>query len=130
MLNSEHVAKIVSAYTRRNTLASDQLPALIATVHSALVGIEGGGPPEPVKERLPAVAIRRSVRPEAIICLDCGRHQRLLKRHLLTTHQLSPDAYRERWGLKDDYPMVAPNYAAWRRELAKSFGLGTRRKRS
>jgi predicted transcriptional regulator len=124
MLDREHVARIVSAYAKRNTLAADQLPALIATVHAALAGIEGGGLPEPAKELVPAVPIRRSIQPDAIICLDCGRHQKLLKRHLMTLHELTPAAYRERWGLKSDYPMVAPSYGARRSELAKSFGLG------
>jgi predicted transcriptional regulator len=129
MPDREHVAKIVSAYAKRNTLAADQLPALIATVHGAFTRIEGGGLPEPAKELVPAVPIRRSVQPDAITCLDCGRHQRTLKRHL-ATHKLTPDAYRERWGLRSDYPMVAPNYRARRSELAKSLGLGLWRKRS
>ena len=127
MPDREQVAKIVSAYAKRNVLAADQLPALIATVHGALARIEGGVLPEPAKELVPAVPIRRSVQPEAIICLDCGYQGKMLKRHL-AKHQLTPEAYRERWGLKRDYPMVAPNYAARRSELAKSLGLGTRRK--
>lgn len=126
MAGREHVAKIVAAYTKRNALAADQLPALIATIHGALVGIAGGVPAEPTKRPEPAVLIKRSVRPDAITCLDCGQHQKTLKRHLLTSHQLTPEAYRMRWGLKDDYPMVAPNYAARRSELAKSLGLGRR----
>jgi predicted transcriptional regulator len=129
MPDREHVAKIVSAYTKRNQLPADQLPTLIATVHSALVGIEGGGLPEPAKELVPAVPIRRSVQPEAITCLDCGRRHKTLKRHLMTAHQLTPEAYRERWGLKSDYPMVAPNYRARRSELAKSIGLGQQGRR-
>jgi predicted transcriptional regulator len=124
-----HVAKIVSAYAKRNALAADQLPALIATVHAALVSIEGGGPPAPAIGPEPAVPIRRSVQPEAITCLDCGHRQKTLKRHLMTAHHLTPAAYRERWGLKSDYPMVAPNYAARRSEMAKSFGLGQRSRR-
>jgi predicted transcriptional regulator len=130
MPDREHVTKIVSAYAKRNTLAADQLPALIATVHGAFTRIEGGGLPEPAKELVPAVPIRRSVRPDEITCLDCGHSGRLLKRHLKTAHQLSPFEYRRRWGLKDDYPVVAPNYRARRSELAKSLGLGLWRKRS
>ena len=130
MLDREHVAKIVSAYAKRNTLAADQLPALIATVHAALSGIERGGLPTPAMGRPePAVPIRRSVQPEAITCLDCGHRQKTLKRHLMTAHQLTPDGYRVRWGLKGDYPLVAPNYTARRSELAKSIGLGQRGRR-
>jgi predicted transcriptional regulator len=128
MPDRAHVVKIVSAYAKRNTLAADQLPALIATVHGALASIGGGGLPEPAKELVPAVPVRRSVRPDAITCLDCGRHQRVLKRHLMTAHQLTVDEYRKRWGLKSDYPMVAPNSTVRRREIAKSIGLGVRRK--
>jgi predicted transcriptional regulator len=126
MPDREHVARIVSAYAKRNTLAADQLPGLIATVHGALAGIIGGGLPEPAKELEPAVPIRRSIQPDAIACLDCGHRQRMLKRHLMTAHQLTPEAYRERWGLKTDYPMTAPSYAARRSELAKAAGLGHR----
>jgi len=126
MPDREHVAKIVSAYAKRNALAADQLPALIATVHGALASIEGGGQPEPAIGPEPAVPIRRSIQPEAIICLDCGHRQKMLKRHLTTAHQLTPDEYRKRWGLKSDYPMVAPNYTARRSELAKSYGFGRR----
>lgn len=127
-----HVAKIVSAYAKRNTLTAAQLPALIATVYGALVGIEGGSLPEPAKELLvPAVPVRRSVQPEAVICLDCGGRHKTIKRHLMTAHNLTPAAYRERWGLKPEYPMIAPNYSARRSELAKSIGLGQRgRKRN
>jgi predicted transcriptional regulator len=119
-----HVARIVSAYAKRHALAADQLPALIATVHEALVGIEGGGLSEPAKELVPAVPVRRSVQPEAITCLDCGQRRKMLKGHLMKAHNLTVDAYRVRWGLKSDYPMTAPNYTARRSELAKSFGLG------
>jgi len=125
MPDLEYVARIVSAYARRNTLTADQLSALIATVHGALVGIESGGLPEPDKGLLvSAVSIRRSVQPDAITCLDCGYSGKMLKRHLTTAHQLTPAAYRERWGLKPDYPLIAPNYSARRSELAKSIGLG------
>ena len=127
MPDSQHVAKIVTAYAKRNSLPADQLPALITTVHTALAGIEAGGLPEPVPMKLvPAVPIRRSIQPEAITCLHCGRPQKMLKRHLTTAHQLTPDEYRKRWGLKSDYPMSAPNYTARRSELAKSIGLGRR----
>jgi MucR family transcriptional regulator, transcriptional regulator of exopolysaccharide biosynthesis len=130
MPDGEHVAKIVIAYAKRNSLAADQLPALIATVHGALASIEGGGQPERAKELVPAVPIRRSIQLDAITCLDCGYRGKMLKRHLISAHQLTPNDYRQRWGLKIDYPMVAPNYAASRSELAKSIGLGSRRRSS
>ena len=130
MPNTDHVAKIVSAYAKRNVLAADQLPALIATVHGALARIEEAGlaelPSAPAK-LVPAAPIKRSVQPDEIICLDCGYRGKMLKRHL-EKHQLTPASYRERWGLKQDYPMVAPNYAARRSELAKSLGLGRKGK--
>ena len=124
MPDREHVAKIVAAYAKRNALPADQLPALIVTVHAALAGAEAGGSPEPVTALVPAVPVRRSVRPDAIICLDCGLPQKILKRHLMTSHQLSADEYRQRWDLSRDYPLVAPSYRARRSELAKSIGLG------
>ena len=126
MPDTGHVTKIVSAYTKRNQLPADQLPALIAAVHAALSGVEGGGPPAPAMRPEPAVPVRRSIQPDAITCLDCGHRQKSLKRHLMTAHQLTPDAYRTRWGLTRDYPMVAPSYAARRSELAKSIGFGRR----
>jgi len=128
MPNTEHVTRIVSAYVRRNTVAADQLSVLIVTIHTALSSIEGGGQPASMIGPAPAVPVRRSIQPEALTCLDCGRRQKALKRHLMTAHQLTPAAYRERWDLNSNYPMVAPNYRARRRELAKSIGLGQRRK--
>jgi len=130
MPDREHVAKIVSAYARCNVLTAAQLSALIATVHGALVGIEGASLPEPAKELLvPAVPVRRSVRPDAITCLDCGYSGKMLKRHLTTAHQSTPEAYRKRWGLKPDYPLIAPSYSARRSEMAKAIGLGARGRR-
>lgn len=125
MPDREHVTEIVSAYVRRNTLATDQLPNLIATVHDALAQIERGE--APVEPLVPKVPIRRSIQPDAITCLDCGRRANMLKRHLMIAHQLTPDAYRERWGLNADYPLVAPNYATRRSALAKAAGLGKNR---
>jgi predicted transcriptional regulator len=124
MPDREHVAKIVSAHAKRNQLPADRLPTLIATVHAALSGVEGGARAEPAKFLAPAVPIRRSVQPDAITCLDCGYRGKMLKRHLMAAHQLSPGEYRKRWGLRDDYPMVAPIYTLRRSELAKSIGLG------
>ena len=128
MPDTAEVTKIVSAYAKRNALAPDQLPQLIAIVHGAFARIESGqSPPAPQHALVPAVSVKRSVQRDAITCLDCGKPQKMLKRHLLTSHQLTPDQYRERWGLARDYPMVAPGYAAQRSELAKSIGLGRRR---
>ena len=127
MVNKEHVAKIVSAYARKNTVTADQLPAIIASVYAALAGVGGGEPPESPKALVPAVPIRRSIQPNSITCLDCGYRGKMLKRHLQNAHGLTVEAYRERWGLKRDYPVVAPTYAARRSELAKAVGLGRRR---
>ena len=127
MVDKENVAKIVSAYAKKNALSADQLPALIASVHAALAGVgDGGAPSEAPKALVPAVPVRRSIQPNAITCLDCGYQGKMLKRHLQSAHGATVDAYRERWGLKPDYPMVAPAYAARRSELAKTIGLGTR----
>src|ERR1700722_12749521 len=113
MPDKKHVAKIVTAFAKRNTLATDQLPGLIATVHAALSSAEGAGSAEPMPVALvPAVPIRRSVTQSSIICLDCGHAAKMLKRHVEKVHGLTPDAYRERWSLKSDYPLVAPTYAA------------------
>jgi predicted transcriptional regulator len=120
-----HVTKIVSAYAKRNALPADQLPTLIGTVHGVLSRLESGAAPGPATELLvPAVPVRRSVQPDAITCLDCGHRGKILKPHLMASHELTPETYRERWGLKADYPMIAPNYSARRSELAKSFGFG------
>jgi predicted transcriptional regulator len=123
----ELVATIVAAYARNNSLQTDQLAALIAAVHAALAGIEGDGRSEPPKPLTPAVPVRRSVTPSTVTCLDCGYEGKMLKRHLNNAHGLTPDAYRERWKLKPDYPVVAPDYAIRRSELARSFGLGKHR---
>lgn len=122
-------ADVVSAYVSNNTVPTSDLPALIGDVHQALVKAATGAL-EPVKEELkPAVPVRRSVTPDYIICLEDGKKFKSLKRHLRTHYDLSPEDYREKWGLATDYPMVAPNYAAARSALAKKMGLGQRRKR-
>lgn len=119
-------ADIVAAHVSNNSVAVNDLPNLINNVHSALNGISGAQQqPEPKAE--PKVSIRSSVKPDAITCLDCGKKQKMLKRHLMTNHNLTTDDYRQKWGLAADYPMVAPNYAEQRRALAKSIGLGTKR---
>ena len=117
-------AEVVSAYVTHHTVASTDLPDLIATVGKELAGL-GQRAVEPPKEKpVPAVPIKRSVTPDYIVCLEDGKKLKMLKRHLKTSYDMTPDEYRRRWGLKDDYPMVAPSYAAQRSDLAKKIGLG------
>ncbi|MGD9616352.1 MAG: MucR family transcriptional regulator [Alphaproteobacteria bacterium] len=117
-------AEVVSAYVSNNTLATGQLADVIQAVYNSLRGLEGGVG-EPVAEPLkPAVPIRKSVTPEYLVCLEDGKKLKMLKRHLRSTYNLSPDEYRARWGLPPDYPMVAPRYAEQRSEFAKKIGLG------
>jgi predicted transcriptional regulator len=118
--------QIVAAHVAHNNVAMSDLAALIDQIYSALSGL--GKPVEPVKERpQPAVPIKRSVTPDFIVCLEDGKKLKMLKRHLASAYNMTPDQYRERWGLPADYPMVAPNYANQRSALAKTIGLGTRR---
>jgi predicted transcriptional regulator len=120
----EHATSIVAAYLGNHNVAPEQIPAIIASVHAALSSI--GQPIAPVEPpRKPAVAIRKSVQPDAIVCLDCGFSGQMIRRHLTVSHGLTPEQYRERWGLPPDYPVVAPNYAVKRSRLAKEIGLGT-----
>jgi predicted transcriptional regulator len=122
-------ADIVAAHVSNNSVAVNDLPNLIQNVHSALTGIsQTSAAPEAKPE--PKVSIRSSIKPDYITCLDCGKRQKMLKRHLMTNHGMTPDQYRQKFGLSADYPMVAPNYAEQRRTLAKSIGLGTKRKRT
>ena len=117
-------ADIVASHVSNNSVAISDLATLIEKVHSALESISGGGTlPDPVKPE-PAVSIRTSVRPDYIVCLDDGKKMKMLKRHLMTHHSMSPDEYRAKWSLPADYPMVAPNYAEQRRTLAMKIGLG------
>ena len=114
---------IVAAHVSNNDVAVDDVPSLITNVFSALSGL--GDAPEPVDERPePAVSIRASVKPDYIVCLEDGKKLKMLKRYLRTNYDMTPEEYRARWNLPADYPMVAPNYAAKRRELAKKIGLG------
>jgi predicted transcriptional regulator len=116
----EFVSKIVSAYVTKNRLSANELPHLIRLVHEAL---ERPSQAE-IAQAEPAVPIKKSVRPDHIICLEDGKKLKMLKRHLRSAYGISPEEYREKWGLPSDYPMVAPNYAAVRSELAKKIGLG------
>lgn len=119
---------IVSAHVANNSVALTDLPRLIREVHETLVSV-GSGAPRKKDRPTPAVPIRRSVTPEHIICLEDGKKLKMLKRHLKTAYNMTPEEYRERWGLPADYPMVAPNYAKQRSKLAKEIGLGTRARR-
>jgi predicted transcriptional regulator len=121
------VAQILSSYLSNNTVAPAELPSVIESVKKAFGGSEAISTPppdSPTKTWQPAVPVKKSVTPDAVICLCCGKKFKSLKRHLQTTHQLSPREYRATFGLKSDYPLVAPNYAAQRSDLAKSLGLG------
>lgn len=116
--------EIVSAYVSHNALSVTDLPKLIADVHSALKGLQSNVAPEPAEELKPAVPVRKSIAADYIICLEDGKKFKSLKRHLRTHYDMSPEEYREKWGLPPDYPMVAPNYSATRSRLAKDNGLG------
>ena len=119
-------AQIVSAHVAQNAVSPEALPALIRSVHAALAGVEQPAAAEPERPQ-PAVPIRRSVFPDYIVCLEDGAKMKMLKRYLKVRFDLTPEAYRERWGLPRDYPMVAPSYAERRSTLAKSIGLGRRK---
>ena len=125
------VAEIVAAYVSGNPLPGSQLPEVIRSVYGALAGAGGEADASTAEPLKPAVPIRRSVTPDHIVCLEDGKKLKMLKRHLKTAYDMTPEDYRERWGLAADYPMVAPNYAKQRSRLAKQIGLGTKpRKRA
>ena len=130
----ELTTEIVAAHVANNELSPSDLPGLIEQVYGALARIASGNAPAAVAERPePAVSIKKSIAPDYIVCLEDGKKLKMLKRYIKTRYNLTPDEYRARWGLPSDYPMVAPNYAAQRSELAKKIGLGSRggrRKRS
>jgi predicted transcriptional regulator len=121
--------EIVAAHVSNNTVSVGDLPSLINQVYQSLASI-GQGPALPAERPQPAVNVKRSVHPDYIICLEDGKKLKMLKRHLKTAYNMSPEAYRDRWGLASDYPMVAPNYAQQRSRLAKEIGLGTRARRA
>ncbi len=122
-------AEIVSAYVSKTSISANELSGLIDEVHTALARASGTVEIPEREDSKPAVAVKKSVTPDYIICLEDGKKFKSLKRHLRTHYGLSPDEYRTKWGLPHDYPMVAPNYAAARSSLAKKMGLGTRRER-
>jgi predicted transcriptional regulator len=120
----ELTAEIVSAHVSNNSVPLSDLPGLIQQVYATLAGV--GRVPAPPEKPQPAVPVKKSVHPDYIICLEDGKKLKMLKRHLKTAYNLSPEQYRERWQLPPDYPMVAPNYAKHRSSLAKKIGLGTK----
>ena len=124
----ELAADIVSAYVSNNSLPTSELPALLGSIHAALTATAMGQVEEPKIALTPAVSIKKSVTPDYLVCLDDGKKFKSLKRHLRTTYDMTPEQYRAKWDLPRDYPMVAPNYAKARSELAKTMGLGQRRK--
>ena len=120
-------ANIVAAHAAKNTLDGDALQILIRQTYQTLAGIETGA--VPVERPQPAVAVKKSVTNDFIVCLEDGKKLKMLKRHLKSAYNMSPEQYRERWGLPPEYPMVAPNYAKKRSQLARDLGLGTKAKR-
>jgi predicted transcriptional regulator len=125
----ELTAAIVSAYVSNNSVQAGDLSSLISQVHSALTRVSSGhadAPNEPLK---PAVSVKKSITPDHIVCLEDGKKFKSLKRHLRTQYSMTPEQYRDKWSLAADYPMVAPNYAAARSQLAKQMGLGQQRRR-
>ncbi len=117
-------ADIVAAHVSNNSVAVSDIPTLIENVHRALNGLSPSQAVAAVERPEPAVSVRASIKPDYIVCLEDGKKLKMLKRHLMTHYNMTPDDYRARWNLAADYPMVAPNYAATRRELAKKIGLG------
>jgi predicted transcriptional regulator len=126
--NINLAAEIVAAYVTNNSVPVADLPALIASVHGALNKTAGSTTEQPQEELRPAVPIKKSITPDFLICLEDGKRFKSLKRHLRTAYNMTPDQYRARWGLPSDFPMVAPNYAKARSELAKTMGLGQKRR--
>ncbi len=118
-----HTIDIVVSYVSNNSVAADEISSLIQNVYGTLAGL-GGASAQAEEKPEPAVSVRSSVKRDHIVCLEDGKKMKMLKRHLMTDHGLTPDEYRARWGLPSDYPMVAPEYAEKRRDLAKKIGLG------
>ena len=125
----ELTAEIVSAYVSNNTVPAGEIPSLINQVHAALARVSGKPGDLPAEPLRPAISVKKSITPEYIVCLEDGKKFKSLKRHLRTQYNMTPEQYREKWSLGTDYPMVAPNYAAARSQLAKQMGLGQQRRR-
>jgi predicted transcriptional regulator len=122
-------ANIVSAYLSNNPTPAAEIPALISQIHAALVRVSTGRTDAPLEPAKPAVSIKKSISPDYLVCLEDGKRFKSLKRHLRTQYNMTPEQYRDKWGLPPDYPMVAPNYAVARSQLAKEMGLGQQRRR-
>lgn len=125
----ELTAQIVSAYVGNNSVPSTEIAGLIGQVHAALKRVSGGQASIVAESAKPAISVKRSINSDFIVCLEDGKKFKSLKRHLRTQYNMTPEQYREKWGLPADYPMVAPNYAAARSQLAKKMGLGQQRRR-
>ena len=122
-------AEIVSAYLSNNTTPASEIPALISQVHAALTRVSSGRGETPAEPTKPAVSVKKSMTADYLICLEDGKRFKSLKRHLRAQYNMTPEQYREKWKLPADYPMVAPNYAVVRSQLAKNMGLGQQRRR-
>jgi predicted transcriptional regulator len=120
----ELTADIAAAYLSANTVPAADLPSLIQTIHAALAGVTSGAPAPASEPQKPAISVKKSITPDYLISLEDGKKYKSLKRHLRTKYNMTPDDYRTKWGLGKDYPMVAPNYAAARSEMARNMGLG------
>src|SRR4051812_30591488 len=125
----ELTATIVSAYVSNNSVSASEIPSLISQIHSALTQVSAGRSEAIAEPPRPAVPVKRSINSDYIVCLEDGKKFKSLKRHLRTQYGMTPEAYRDKWSLPPDYPMVAPNYAAARSQLAKQMGLGQQRRR-
>jgi predicted transcriptional regulator len=125
----ELTAGIVSAYVSNNVVAAGEIPSLISQIHTALLRVSNGQGEISAEPAKPAISVKKSITPDYIICLEDGKKFKSLKRHLRTQYNMTPEHYREKWALPPDYPMVAPNYAEARSQLAKQMGLGQQRKR-
>jgi predicted transcriptional regulator len=122
-------ASIVSAYVSNNPMPASDIPGLIGQIHAALLRVSSGRVEVRLEPAKPAVSIKRSMTPDYLVCLEDGKRFKSLKRHLRSQYNLTPEQYRDKWGLPPDYPMVAPNYAVARSQLAKKMGLGQQRRR-
>jgi predicted transcriptional regulator len=125
----ELTAGIVSAYISNNAVAAGDISSIISQVHSALLRVSNGAVDGAGEAMRPAIAVKKSITPDYLVCLEDGKKFKSLKRHLRTQYNMTPELYREKWGLPPDYPMVAPKYAEARSQLAKQMGLGQQRKR-
>jgi predicted transcriptional regulator len=122
-------ASIVSAYLSNNPTPASDIPSLISQIHAALLRVSTGRAEAPSEPAKPAVSVKKSMTADYLVCLEDGKRFKSLKRHLRTQYSMTPEQYREKWGLPPEYPMVAPNYAAARSQLAKKMGLGQQRRR-